>query len=105
MARYPAKIQKFLDEFQPAPYSVGIDSVQGIKDKIFGLQEKIAELSKKLLSARAVFDTICPHKTQKVNLNYFEGSYLDRAYTEYDVVCTDCGKKLCSHTEMHDHYG
>jgi hypothetical protein len=42
---------------------------------------------------RAVRDALCPHADVEEKTFYFEGSYLDTAYTEYWNRCMCCGKE------------
>lgn len=47
----------------------------------------------------------CTHDEVERKSEYFDGSYYDKAHTEYWVVCTLCGAKSERTTEMHSWYG
>lgn len=47
----------------------------------------------------------CPHETLEQKERYYEGSYYDRASTDYWTECTICGKRLDARTETHSWYG
>lgn len=47
----------------------------------------------------------CPHNIINSSYNYYEGSYLDKAYTEYVTQCVCCGKTLEKRREDHSWYG
>lgn len=47
----------------------------------------------------------CTHDEVEKKSEYFDGSYYDKAHTEYWVVCKLCGAKSERTTEMHSWYG
>jgi hypothetical protein len=47
----------------------------------------------------------CLHETLEQKERYYEGSYYDRASTDYWSECTICGKRLNKRTETHSWYG
>lgn len=49
--------------------------------------------------------TECTHDEVERKSEYYDGSYYDKAHTEYWAVCTLCGKKSERTTKMHSWYG
>lgn len=47
----------------------------------------------------------CTHDEVERKSEYYDGSYFDKAHTEYWVVCTLCGAKSERTTEIHSWYG
>lgn len=47
----------------------------------------------------------CTHDEVEHKSEYYDGSYYDKAHTEYWAVCTLCGAKSDRTTKMHDWYG
>lgn len=47
----------------------------------------------------------CTHDEVERKSEYYDGSYYDKAHTEYWTVCKLCGKKSERTTEMHSWYG
>jgi hypothetical protein len=47
----------------------------------------------------------CTHDEVRTESYYYDGSYLDQAYTEYWHVCELCGKSFESHRVSHGYYG
>lgn len=47
----------------------------------------------------------CTHDEVEKKSEYVSGTYYDKAYTEYWVVCTLCGAKSERTTETHSWYG
>ena len=49
--------------------------------------------------------TECTHEEVEKKSEYYGGSYLDTAHTDYWSVCTLCGKKSDRKTKDHGWYG
>ena len=47
----------------------------------------------------------CPHTNTIEKEEYVEGTYYDKAYTEYWTFCSVCGKTMNKRTEMHSWHG
>ena len=47
----------------------------------------------------------CPHEKTIEKDRYFDGSYYDKARTEYRTECVLCRKILSERTEIHSYYG
>ncbi len=65
------------------------------KERALYWNNKVSKLSASLVAN-------CNHSIKEVESQYWEGSYLERARTDYTVKCKKCGIKLFEDTEMHD---
>lgn len=72
-------------------------------------QQKVINRKRKLVNAQiAIFDAMlvnCQHEEVEQKSSYFEGSYYDKAYTDYWCQCKLCGKKSEKKHESHSWYG
>ena len=101
----PRAVLEFMTEFQPAPYAIEKhEDVVKLQKRIEELIMQLGEVQKDLRSARAVLKTMCPHAEQRIDSQYYEGDYYNRAYTEWKVICMHCGADLFTHEESHGHY-
>jgi hypothetical protein len=103
--KYPNEVQKFLNEYEPAPYAIDPHELANLKEQISYAKERAEHWQTRIHKLTAGLKTMCSHTDKVVDEYYFEGSYNDRAYTTYTVKCKNCGKKLFEHTKMHDWYG
>lgn len=91
-----------------------IMTVKNIKYKVFDLvaerdaiKELVTELNSECKELDIKIKSICHHPEEYVEERnyYFDGSYLDQAYTEIWNECTLCGTKSEIETENHSWYG
>lgn len=74
-----------------------MDLKQKIEKKRNLIAKHTAELSKLILS--------CTHDDFTEDSMYYEGGYLDTAYTKYFKRCNICGKTFDYNTRNHSWYG
>lgn len=80
-------------------------TVEQMKKHIARKEKLVAKHRDELFNLKAELRRVCPHTNQKVNEWYFDGSYLNKAYTERTIKCVDCGVELGQETETHSYYG
>lgn len=80
-------------------------TVDQMKKLIARKEKLIAKHRDELTNMKASLREVCPHKNKETKERYFEGGYLNKAYTEYTTVCKDCGQDLGTKTETHSYYG
>lgn len=80
-------------------------TVEQLKKLITRKEKLIAKHKDELVTLKAELRNVCPHTNIKVTERYFEGGYLNKAYTEYTSKCTDCGAELGQKTKTHSYYG
>lgn len=69
------------------------------------LQAKATLQHEEVERCREKLRSICPHKEVEKKSTYFEGSYLDTAYTTYWYVCKVCKGESEKKTTDHGWYG
>jgi hypothetical protein len=67
--------------------------------------ERFKKAKESFNAAKALRDDLCPHTTLIPREQYVDGSYYDRAYTEYWNECACCGKCSERTTEQHSWFG
>ena len=73
-----------------------------LEQKVNAKRKLIAKHWKELKELLAT----CTHEGYVVQKSrYFEGSYYDKAYTDYWSECSLCGKRSEVITKMHNYYG
>lgn len=76
--------------------------------ELLDLAKEKKTLAKKLLDEANELtkkaENMCPHCVTKTISEYIEGSYLDRAKTEFITKCAICGKTLSTKIESHPWY-
>lgn len=91
-----------------------VPTVKNIKYKVFDyvqelgiLQREKEELDSKIKELSDHIKSIChhPEDQQHIEEHYFEGSYLDQAYTKYVNRCQLCQTRLDETTKTHSWYG
>ena len=70
--------------------------------KVLEVKQALADKQRTILKELL---TECPHEEIEQKSSYFEGSYYDKAYTEYWNQCKLCGKTSEKTTNMHSWYG
>ena len=66
-------------------------------EELYKLQKDIkrytklsAKYGKLIIESITKFKELCPHKKVRKETKYYEGSYLNRSYSEYWYVCETC---------------
>lgn len=95
----PLEVQRFIDEYEPAPYAVDALALEELNQRIRLAQieaDRANELVHKLQAGRA---TICAHDRKTVNVSFDEGYNGSMPTIHYSVVCMNCGNQLFDHEE------
>ena len=80
-------------------------TVEQIKKHIARKEKLVAKHKDELVTLKALLRKVCPHTNKEFTSRYYEGSYLNKAYTEHTTKCADCGTELGQKTETHSYYG
>lgn len=98
----PRAVMEFMTEVRPAPYAIEKhEDVVKLQNRIEELGMQLSQVRKDLHGAQAALKTMCPHAAQRIDSQYYERDYYNRAYTEWRVVCMHCGADLFTHEEVH----
>ncbi len=68
-------------------------------------KERALYWKNKVVHLETTLRTKCNHIKKEVKTTHYDGSYLDKAYTEYVVVCMKCKARLFEDYEVHSWYG
>ncbi|MCK9369199.1 Atg1 family protein [Candidatus Dojkabacteria bacterium] len=102
---YPKLIEKYLENNRRDINNEDDKNIQSLKVCIKNRLDSIGELSGQVRELKILLKSTCKHQRLIVSSTYFEGSFNDKAYTEYKVVCEDCGTQLFSDTKEHSFFG
>lgn len=50
-------------------------------------------------------DEACTHSDVEIGATFWDGTYLNRAETQYTIRCNICDSVIFKHTEVRDYYG
>lgn len=81
-----------------------MNSVEILKE-INKLTARMHKQQSKYLDKINELKKICPHDALIDKSFYSDGSYYDKAYTNYWQECVGCGKKMNERHETHSWYG
>lgn len=101
--KYPLKVNEFIEELEANRRTLAIDPK--LKKELEFAKERKEYWTKKVSTLSNQVVLLCPHNSLVVNSTYIEGDYYNRAYTEYDVRCKDCGAWLYEHKDTHSYFG
>jgi hypothetical protein len=88
-------------------YFRDIDKLHALEQAWNEKREKDPDYRALMKQSRKVADVLkkCPHEETMEKYRYFDGSYYNKAQTDYWTECVLCRKILSERTEIHSHYG
>lgn len=93
------------EEIRHAAIERALTDIRNAEQRYDRIQDSANLAMEEVKEAQLYLQSICIHQELEIEKKYFEGSYLDRAYTKMRNKCKICGTVGDWETEIHSWYG